>query len=163
MDFDKALASVMRQDPDVVAVGEIRDRDAARISVRAALTGRVVLASIHSYDAIGAAHRLTELGIHPALAASSVTTCVSQRLVRRAIDGVPDALTDGRTGLFEILPLSESLREAIAAGVPLDELRRLRAGEGRMSLRAQGYMMAASGQTTLDEIRRVLSGGEELP
>jgi type II secretory ATPase GspE/PulE/Tfp pilus assembly ATPase PilB-like protein len=154
-DFEKAMGGIMRQDPDVIAVGEIRDKEASQVAVRAALTGRTVLASIHAYDAVGAAYRLVELGTPASLAASSVTTCVAQRLVMLACE------SDGiRTGIFEILPLAAALRNALAAGVSLEELRRLRASDERPSLRERGLFMVARGLATQEEIDRVLGTGE---
>jgi len=161
--FAEALRAVLRQDPDVVMVGEIRDRETAEIAMAAAVTGHLVLSSIHTTDAPGAVTRLLDMGVPPFLVAGGLTGVVAQRLVRRVCRRCRgrgcDACTDGyrgRTGVFQVLTVTDSMRDEIARGGSVSRLRALGrdAGMGRLSQDARRAV--AEGMTTPHEIARVL-------
>jgi general secretion pathway protein E len=167
--FQSCLAAVMRQDPDVIAIGEIRDHDSAIAAVRAALTGRTTLASIHAEDGTGAAYRLTDLGIPHPLAGAAVVGAVSQRLVRTtcpACRGTGCARCgqtgyDGRTGVFEVLSLPPRLSGALAAGAPLEAARSIRMGLDQPSLSAAAEQAVTSGLTAWAEVSGLVEGGHD--
>ena len=199
--FASALRHVLRQDPDVIMVGEIRDRETAEIAIRASLTGHLVLSTLHTNDAPGAIARLVDMGVEPFLVASSVELVVAQRLVRRlcphcarpepvsadrlretlAVLGLPAAEADGvehllqpagcercrqtgyrgRVGLFEILRPSEEIRDLVVrreSGRALDKWAR---DHGMRTLQESGWAGVKSGQTTLDEVLRVITTAEK--
>jgi type IV pilus assembly protein PilB len=191
--FANGLRALLRQDPDVIMVGEIRDRETAEIAVRAALTGHLVLSTLHTNDATGAFARLTDMGVEPFLIASSVHCVLAQRLVRLICESCkrpvepPDYLFEklgiedrtreyrygkgcrlchqtgyrGRGGVFEVLPMSAAIRDAVLAKRPSDALRQLAQGEGMESLRQDGLNRALRGETTLEEVLRVTVSGDE--
>jgi len=161
--FPDALRSVLRQDPDVVMVGEIRDRETAEIAMAAAVTGHLVLSTLHAADATGAVTRLLNMGVPPFLVAGGLTGVVAQRLVRRscrACGARGCAACDdgfrGRTGVFQILTLTDPLRDEISRGGASARLRALarEAGMGRFGDDARRAV--AEGLTTPHEIARVL-------
>jgi len=167
--FQSCLASVMRQDPDVIAIGEIRDHDSAIAAVRAALTGRTALASIHAEDGTGAAYRLTDLGIPHALAGAAVVGAVSQRLVRTTCPacrgtgcaGCGETGYDGRTGVFEVLSLPPRLSGALAAGASLEAARTIRMGLDQPSLSEAAEQAVRTGMTTWAEVSGLVEGGHD--
>jgi type IV pilus assembly protein PilB len=187
--FAGGLRSILRQDPDVILVGEIRDVDTARIAVQAALTGHFVLSSLHATDAPAALHRLMDMGIEGFLIASSVTAVISQRLVRRmcvhcrvpyqpspqelalqrAINGSPPigghvrgagcnfcAQTGfmDRIGVYELMPISERIRELIVERGAHDEIRKVARIEGMRTLQEEAARLVETGVTTLAEVLR---------
>jgi type IV pilus assembly protein PilB len=161
--FAEALRAVLRQDPDVVMVGEIRDRETAEIAMAAAVTGHLVLSSIHTTDAPGAVTRLLDMGVPAFLVAGGLTGVVAQRLVRRVCRRCQgrgcDACMDGyrgRTGVFQVLTVTDSIRDEIARGGSAARIRALGrdAGMGRLSQDARRAV--AEGLTTPHEIARVL-------
>lgn len=160
--FAEALRAFLRQDPDVLMVGEIRDRETAEIAVRAALTGHLVLSTLHTNDAASTVARLIDMGIAPFLVAASLRLIVAQRLVRRrcqACDGrgceaCGQLGLRGRTAIFEIMPITESLRREIGRGCDVDEIRRVAAAEGTRTLAEAARECVASGTTTELEARR---------
>jgi type IV pilus assembly protein PilB len=187
--FAGGLRSILRQDPDVILVGEIRDVDTARIAVQAALTGHFVLSSLHATDAPAALHRLMDMGIEGFLIASSVTAVISQRLVRRmcvhcrvpyqptpqelamqrAINGTPPiggyvrgagcnfcAQTGfmDRIGVYELMPISERIRELIVDRGAHDEIRKVARIEGMRTLQEEAARLVETGVTTLAEVLR---------
>ncbi len=184
--FAKALRTILRQDPNVIMVGEIRDLETAQIAVRAALTGHLVLSTLHTNDAPSAVTRLIDMGIEPFLVSSAVNLIVAQRLVRRTCPdcGVPDPRTSsllqvldeknlqgewtrgtgcptcahagyrGRMGIFEMMPLSESLRDLVAKGVDANRLREQALREGMSTLRQEAISKARVGLTSLEEVLR---------
>jgi type IV pilus assembly protein PilB len=187
--FAGGLRSILRQDPDVILVGEIRDVETARIAVQAALTGHFVLSSLHATDAAAALHRLLDMGIEGFLISSSVTAVLSQRLVRRicehcrenyspsaeelallrAINGMrPDggfirgrgcnfcAQTGflERTGVYEMMPVSDRIRELIVERGSHDEIRKTARSEGMRTLQEEAARLVESGVTTLAEVLR---------
>jgi type IV pilus assembly protein PilB len=187
--FARALRTFLRQDPDIVMVGEIRDAETARIAIQASLTGHLVLTTLHTNDAASAITRLVDMGIEPFLLASTVEAVLAQRLVRRncpscrtAYAPSPETLCSlgfaadagappvfqrgqgcaacdgtgflGRMGIFEFLRMTEPLREAVARGASLIELRQLAAGEGLTLLRQTGLAVALAGETAPEEVLR---------
>lgn len=168
LSFPAALRSVLRQDPDVVMVGEIRDRETAEIAMSAAVTGHLVLSTIHTTDAPGAVTRLVNMGVPRYLVAGGLAGVVSQRLVRRLCrtclgrdpdcGDCPDGYR-GRTGIFQVLPLTDPLREAVIRGAPTGDVRRLARGAGMRTLREDARRKVAEGITSVHEISRVMGGG----
>ena len=180
--FDSALRSILRQDPDKIMIGEIRDTPTAQIAIRSALTGHFVLSSLHTNDAPSAAVRMIDMGVAPFLLAASLTGVVAQRLVRclcprckeeYEIDeamcerlGVPSGSTAfkpvgcqacrhgyrGRRGIYEIMALNDHLREMIIKGADAMELRNAAINDGMKTLRQAGIHAALSGYTSLEEI-----------
>jgi type IV pilus assembly protein PilB len=182
--FAAGLRSILRQDPDVILVGEIRDQETAEIAVQAALTGLMVLSTLHTVGASESISRLTDMGIEPFLLADTLRGIVAQRLLRRICSRCkhevqPDErvlarlrLDDaksrffegtgcdechqtgfkGRTGIYEVLTISERIRQLIMTGAPSDQLRRAALEEGVISLREDGIAKARAGQTTLQEV-----------
>ncbi len=160
--FAEALRAFLRQDPDVLMVGEIRDRETAEIAVRAALTGHLVLSTLHTNDAASTVARLIDMGIAPFLVAASLRLIVAQRLVRRRCQDCSGRGCEtcgqlglrGRTAIFEIMPITESLRREIGRGCDVDEIRRVAAAEGTRTLADAARECVASGTTTELEARR---------
>ena len=189
--FANALRSIVRQDPDIIMVGEIRDRETAEISIQSALTGHLVFSTLHTNDSFGAAHRLMDMGIESYLIASSVVLIVAQRLVRvicphckvaakpsepdlhfLAEEGVAPSEElslyhgtgcthcghtgyTGRTGIYELLPMTTAIKEAIIKKLPAEGVRRTAEQEGVRSMRADGIRKVLAGSTTLEELARV--------
>jgi type IV pilus assembly protein PilB len=189
LNFAAALRSFLRQDPNVILVGEIRDFETAEIAVKAALTGHLVLSTLHTNDAPSTINRLMNMGIEPFLVASSVNLICAQRLVRRICTGcakahphAPQALVDagftpdeahhviprngagcdrcnqtgykGRVGLYEVMEISDDLRELILVGASGLELKRKAIEEGMVSLRRSGLRKVMDGVTTIEEVVR---------
>jgi type IV pilus assembly protein PilB len=189
LNFAAALRSFLRQDPNIILVGEIRDFETAEIAVKAALTGHLVLSTLHTNDAPSTVSRLMNMGIEPFLVASSVNLICAQRLVRRLckfckeshplppqgfIDvGMPeeDAETatafrpvgcdkcnntgyKGRVGLYEVMEMSEELREMILTGASALDLRRKAREEGMFTLRESGLCKVREGVTSIEEVVR---------
>ncbi|MCX5762398.1 MAG: GspE/PulE family protein [Gemmatimonadetes bacterium] len=162
--FASALRAMLRQDPDIMLVGEIRDGDTAAIATQAALTGHLVLSTLHTNDAAGALTRLRELGVDGYLVASTVEAVLAQRLVRLwcACRGVGcDACRGtgyhGRMGIHELLVMTDALRAAVQAGSDTSTLRRIAVGEGMRTLRDEGERLVAAGRTSREEVLRVTS------
>ncbi|WP_427889868.1 GspE/PulE family protein [Kribbella sp. GL6] len=187
--FAGGLRSILRQDPDVILVGEVRDVETARIAVQSALTGHFVLSSLHATDAATALHRLLDMGIETFLVASSVTAVVSQRLVRRICPNCREyyeppteelaflasaggvAPRDGfvrgagcnycaqtgfleRTGVYELMPISDAIRELVVDRASHEEIRKAARYEGMRTLTEEGVRLAAAGVTTVGEVMR---------
>ena len=173
--FPAALRSVLRQDPDVIMVGEIRDRETAEIAMAAAITGHLVLSTIHTVDAPGAITRLLNMGVPPFLVADGLAGVVSQRLVRRlcsvcggrrasGCSRCPDGYR-GRTGVFQVLAMTDALRESVAQGAPLGLLRSLAQEGGMASLKEDAFRKVSEGITSPHEVGRVIhgDGGASVP
>jgi type IV pilus assembly protein PilB len=173
MTFAAAIRGFLRQDPDVVLVGEIRDAETAQIAVRASQTGHLVPATLHTNDAIGAVTRMRDLGVAPYLLSASLTGVIAQRLVRRlCLDcAVPQANGEriaagclrcsdtgytGRRAIAEVLEVDDDFREAINLGASEPELRRLAASKGLVTLRQAGELLVAEGVTSRSELTRCL-------
>lgn len=163
--FASALRAVLRQDPDVVMVGEIRDRETAEIAMAAAVTGHLVLSSLHTTDAPGAVARLLHMGVPPYLVAAGLAGVVAQRLVRRVCRrcrgrgcaGCLDGLA-GRTGVFQVLVMDERLREAVATGASDVTIRRLAREAGMGTLADDARRLVADGATLPHEAARAVRG-----
>ena len=165
LNFASALRSILRHDPDVVMVGEMRDRETAEIAIQAALTGHLVFSTLHTNDAPGGITRLVNMGIEPYLVAATVQAILAQRLVRltcsscRGSGCVACSHTGyrGRTGIFELLPLSDTVRDLVVARAPLSDIRGIAQREGMRTLHKDGMRKVELGVTTLDEVLRVTS------
>jgi type II secretory ATPase GspE/PulE/Tfp pilus assembly ATPase PilB-like protein len=163
--FPAALRAVLRQDPDTVMVGEIRDRETARIAMAAAVTGHLVLSTLHTNDAPGALTRLVQMGVPAYLVAGGVSAVVAQRLARRRCvrcdgEGCPrcERGLRGRTGVFQLLVVDDALRDAIVSGASTPTLRRLAREAGMCSLAEDARRQVAEGRTTSHEILHVTRG-----
>jgi len=184
MTFARGLRAILRQDPDVVMVGEIRDLETAEIAVQASLTGHLVLSTLHTNTAVGAVTRLRDMGVEPFLLSSSLLGVLAQRLVRVLDDktkvpytareyecellgldpsnpptlyhpgDVPGGGFQGRTGIYELIKLDDEMREMIHSGVSEQELERYARRFGP-SIRADGRRQVLAGHTTLEEVLRV--------
>ena len=171
LDFASGVRALLRQDPDIIMIGEIRDHETAQVAVQAALTGHLVLSTLHTNDACGAIIRLQELGIADYLLKATLLGVMAQRLVRtrcqvclgqetapkRSCSTCRNTGFHGRTGLFELLVLSDGLRARIGPDTDLSALRQHAKAEGMRELRQHGEDKVATGQTTLDEVLRVCS------
>jgi type IV pilus assembly protein PilB len=189
LNFAAALRSFLRQDPNIILVGEIRDFETAEIAVKAALTGHLVLSTLHTNDAPSTINRLMNMGIEPFLVASSLNLVCAQRLVRRICtnckiedDVPPPALEQigfqpdlaakvkpkkgkgcekcnktgykGRVGLYEVMEITDELRELVLVGASALELRRKAIEEGMITLRGSGLRKISEGVTTIEEVVR---------
>ena len=164
--FPVALRAILRQDPDVVMVGEIRDRETAEIAMGAAVTGHLVLSTIHATDAPGAITRLLHMGVPPHLVSGGLSGVVAQRLVRtfcRFCRGrSPEACTrcsdgySGRTGVFQVLAVNDALRDQIMRGASTSDLGRLASESGMASLTEDVSRKVAEGLTSPHEAARVI-------
>ncbi len=166
VNFATGLRHILRQDPDVVMVGEIRDAETARIAIQASLTGHLVFSTLHTNDAASAVTRLVDLGVEPYLVSASLSATLAQRLVRLTHRGCGGAGCDeclgtgfkGRTGLFELMTIDEGIRELISIGASLGELRAAARARGMRTLREEGRRLVEEGRTTADEAARVVEG-----
>ncbi|MCP5264953.1 MAG: type II secretion system ATPase GspE [Burkholderiaceae bacterium] len=173
MSFAKALRAILRQDPDVVMIGEIRDLETAQIAVQASLTGHLVLATLHTNDAASAITRLIDMGIEPFLLSSSLLGVVAQRLVRRLclqcrqLDPVTNGWRavgcaacnrsgfQGRTGVYELLAVDDTVRELIHKGAAESKIREAAIRGGTRLMRDDGRRWVEAGVTSMDEVIRV--------
>jgi type IV pilus assembly protein PilB len=188
--FATALRAFLRQDPDVIMVGEVRDYETAEIAIKASLTGHLVLSTLHTNDAPSTINRLLNMGVEPFLVASSVNIIAAQRLARRICTHCaeitpinPEILVDigvpaaearhievkqgkgcsrcsntgykGRIALYEIMPISEAIRDCILNGASSAEIKRQAIKDGMMTLRASGIVRLKEGITTVEEVLRV--------
>ena len=170
--FADALRAVLRQDPDVVMIGEIRDRETAEIAMAAAVTGHLVLSTIHTTDAPGAVTRLLHMGVPPFLVAGGLAGVVAQRLVRRCCTdcrgrgcGRCDEGVRGRTGVYQALCVSDAMRDEISAGGSAARVRKLASDAGMKTLESDARRAVAAGLTTPHEVSRFLRMGaaDRLP
>lgn len=188
--FASALRAFLRQDPDIIMVGEIRDYETAEIAIKAALTGHLVLSTLHTNDATSTVNRLLNMGVEPFLVSSAINLILAQRLARRVCSGCvaphevdPEVLVNigipatearslklmkgkgcqkcagtgykGRIALYEVMPMSEELREYVLSGASTVELKREAVRIGMMTLRASALMRLKEGTTTVEEVLRV--------
>lgn len=161
--FAKALRAILRQDPDVIMIGEIRDFETAQIAIQASLTGHLVLATLHTNDAASAVTRLTDMGVEPFLLSSSLLGVLAQRLVRQRCKACGGAGCDacgqtgyaGRTGIFELLVASEEIRAQIHQGAAESELRATALRQGMVLMRDDGQRLVDAGITSTEELLRV--------
>jgi general secretion pathway protein E len=171
MSFAKALRAILRQDPDIIMIGEIRDLETAQIAVQASLTGHLVLATLHTNDAAAAVTRLLDMGIEPFLLSSSLLGVVAQRLIRtlcpncKIYDGEKwEAIGCpkcghtgflGRVGIYEILEVDERIRGQIHDRAPEAEIRATAQLGGMRTMREDGQRWVEEGVTTEAELMRV--------
>jgi type II secretory ATPase GspE/PulE/Tfp pilus assembly ATPase PilB-like protein len=161
--FSAALRSIMRQDPDVILIGEIRDRETAEIAIQASLTGHLVLSTLHTNDAASAVTRLIDIGVASYQIATAVKGVVAQRLLRRRCPdcggpGCPACAGigyRGRLAVAEILVSSPEFERRVAAGAPTESLAEAARASGCISLWESGLELVRRGDTTIDELRRV--------
>ncbi len=161
--FAEALSSILRQDPDVIMVGEIRNVETAKAAVQAALTGHLVFSTLHTNDAPGAVTRLLDMGVEPFLISSSVIGVLSQRLVRticaeckgKGCKGCLQTGFRGRIGIYELMIPSEKIRGLITTKASADEIRKAAIEEGMQLLREDGQKKINEGITTKEEVMRV--------
>lgn len=163
MTFAAGLRSVLRQDPDIIMVGEIRDAETASMSVQASLTGHLVFSTLHTNDAASAVTRLLDLGIEPYLVSSSLVAVLAQRLVRRicrdcAGAGCPECRQTGfrgRLGIFELLTVNDDIRTLIQNRSNAASIREVAVAGGMTLLREDGLRKVEANETTMEEINRV--------
>jgi type IV pilus assembly protein PilB len=185
--FDVGLRSMLRADPDVIMVGEIRDRETAHIAVEAALTGHLVLSTLHTRDAPSALGRLIDMGIEPFLVSSAIDCIVAQRLVRmlckhcKRPQKVSDAVLSehgltgaepyepvgcsrcggsgyrGRVGLYEVMTVSEEIRALILERASVDDMVTVAVRDGMLRLRDDGLQKVREGLTSIAEVERMTS------
>jgi general secretion pathway protein E len=161
--FAKALRAILRQDPDIIMVGEIRDIETAQIAIQASLTGHLVLATLHTNDAASAVTRLTDMGIEPFLLSSSLLGVLAQRLVRKVCTACAGAGCDacahtgyaGRTGVFELLETDDALRALVHNRAAEADVRAAALAKGMVLMREDGERLVALGITTREELVRV--------
>lgn len=152
--FAKALRAILRQDPDVIMVGEIRDFETAQIAIQASLTGHLVLATLHTNDAVSAVTRLTDMGVEPFLLSSSLLGVLAQRLVRKRDPSQPIGYR-GRTGVFELLVIDDTLRAQIHGQAAEADLRSTAIAGGMTLMREDGERLVRANVTTPEEVMRV--------
>lgn len=196
--FAHGLRSILRQDPNIIMVGEIRDEETAKIAVNAALTGHLLLSTLHTNDAPTSLPRLIDMGVEPFLIISTVNIAIGQRLVRKICDTCKkenkyskkeiDSIIDifppesrkeikiesdkfyigagcaacngsgyiGRVGIFEVMEVTEAIREAVVARKGAAELKTIAIGDGMTTMLQDGFKKATEGITTIEEILRVI-------
>jgi general secretion pathway protein E len=160
--FAAALRSILRQDPDVVMLGEMRDAETAEVAVQAAMTGHVVFSTLHTNDAVSAIPRLIDLGVPPYLIAATLDGVLAQRLVRKICEACRGERCPacrntgyrGRLGLFELFPVDDEAKQAIVAGRSRADLTALARAKGMRTLAEDGQTKVAAGLTTLEEVLR---------
>jgi general secretion pathway protein E len=171
MTFAKALRAILRQDPDVIMIGEIRDLETAQIAVQASLTGHLVLATLHTNDAAAAVTRLLDMGIEPFLLSSSLLGVLAQRLVRKlcpvcktfdgtqwkavGCDNCGHTGYQGRVGIYELLQTDEHIRAQIHDRTSEAEIRVTAQQQGMTTMREDGERWLQQGVTTPAELLRV--------
>ena len=161
--FGAALRSIVRQDPDVILVGEIRDKETAEIAIQASLTGHLVLSTLHTNDAASAVTRLIDIGVASYQIATAVKGVIAQRLVRRLCAGCLGAGCDscdragyrGRRTIAEILTTSPEFERRVAAGAPTESLAEAARASGCGTLWESGLALVHKGETTMEELQRV--------
>ena len=185
LNFQSVLRALLRQDPDIIMVGEIRDGDTAEIAIKAAQTGHLVLSTLHTNSTTETVVRLEQMGVERWMLASALNMVVAQRLVRKLCPHCKEQLPEdiilptslwatalprwqatgcercyggfyGRSALFEILLIDTALQSAIIAGMPAHEIETLAREQGMMTLFESGCQAVEQGLTTLEELYRVL-------
>lgn len=196
LSFATGLKSILRQDPDVILVGEVRDVETARIAVQSALTGHLVLSSVHAIDSVSALYRLLDMGIESFLVTSAIVGVVAQRLVRRICTGCAEPFepsleqlaiyrklggreknswTRGtgcilcaetgyydRVGVYEVLPITDEIRQCIVNGQPPRVARDLAIERGLRTLQAEAIRLVETDVTTIDEVVRNVFVSEDM-
>lgn len=196
--FAKALRSFLRQDPDIIMVGEIRDKETADIAVQSSLTGHLVLSTLHTNDACSVFPRLADIGVEPYLTAATIQGVQAQRLVRRLCSecaepaDAPEYLINeqptmahlalqpdthwkkavgckachgrgyrGRVGIYELIPVTSSIRELVASRASVSDIRQAARAQGFRSLLEDGLIKASRGMTTVEEVLRVCAAEDD--
>jgi type IV pilus assembly protein PilB len=187
--FAKALRAYLRQDPDIIMVGEIRDQETGEIAIRAALTGHLVLSTTHTNDAPSTINRLVDMGTEPYMLSTSLVCVASQRLIRKICpkcktpvsvskDAMLEAGVDyerfkdatlyegtgcascnntgysGRTGIFEVMPVDEDMRQLIEGDANSIEIEKAALSKGMVNLREAALRVLERGDTTFSEVIR---------
>ena len=155
LDYAQGLRAALRQDAQGILLGEIRDEETAMMAVRMALTGHLLLTTLHTENAVAAVFRLLDMGIPPYLLAATLSGVLAQRLVRR----IHGEKYKGRLALHELLVVDQSIREAILAGQSREKMETLAKEKGMNFLWDDGVAKVAAGLTSIEEVRRVLYGG----
>jgi general secretion pathway protein E len=163
LSFATALRAILRQDPDIIMIGEIRDFETAQIAIQASLTGHLVLATLHTNDAASAVTRLTDMGVEPFLLSSSLLGVLAQRLVRKLCPRCHGGGCEecgrtgyqGRTGIFELLTVDDPLRALIHARATESEILATARHNGLQSMREDGERLVREGITSSAELLRV--------
>lgn len=166
--FANALRSVLRHDPDIMMIGEIRDIETADLAIRASLTGHLVFSTLHTNDAAAGIARLLDMGIEPFLLSSSVEVIIAQRLVRltcleckgEGCDNCNGSGFRGRTAIFELLLMDDEIRHMIMAGKAITDINKKAKDKGMRSLKESGMLLVKKGLTTEAEIIRVVEQEE---
>ncbi|KKP31507.1 MAG: Type II secretion system protein E [Candidatus Woesebacteria bacterium GW2011_GWE2_31_6] len=192
--FASGLKSFLRQDPNIILVGEIRDQETADLAIQASLTGHLVFSTLHTNDAAGALPRLLDMGAEPYLLASSMTAIVAQRVGRKIHDACKETYTPdpkiiedikkvlgplfplnkevklyrgkgcqecgntgyyGRIGIFEVIPVSDSISKLILERSPASTIEKKAKEEGMITLKQDGYLKVLEGITSIEEVLRV--------
>jgi general secretion pathway protein E len=192
--FASGLKSFLRQDPNVILVGEIRDKETADLAIQASLTGHLVFSTLHTNNAAGSLPRMLDMGAEPYLLTSSMTAVMAQRVARKIHDECRESYTPdpkiieeikkvlgplfpensdgklfkgkgcascgntgyyGRVGVFEVLPITDSISKMILERSPASEIEKKAREEGMVTLKQDGYLKVLSGQTTIEEVLRV--------
>lgn len=192
--FASGLRSFLRQDPNIILVGEVRDTETAELAIQASLTGHLVFATLHTNDAAGALPRLLDMGAEPFLLSSSMTAIVAQRVLRKIDEAgkeeyTPDPKLEqtirqtlgplwpankplklykgkptpdnnnsgykGRVGIYEVIPVTETIAGAIIKRSPATEVEKIAKQEGMITMKQDGFLKALEGQTTIEEVLRV--------
>jgi type IV pilus assembly protein PilB len=192
LDFAAGLRALMRHDPDIIMVGEIRDRETAEIAIQSALTGHLVLSTLHTNTASGAIPRFIDMGVEDFLLASTLNIIIAQRLARKICSAcitkyrpeetiIKKLSKDlnvnlssqqfykgqgcdkcnhkgyaGRVGIYEVLPVTEKIRDLITNRATIDELQKLAVSEGMITMLQDGLDKVSSGLTTIEEVMRVV-------
>jgi len=162
LNFEGMLRRVLRQDPDVIMVGEIRDEPTAELALRSALTGHLILSTLHTNDSAGIIPRLADMGIAPYITASALRYCSAQRLVRKLCTGCNGSGCDscggsgyrGRTVIGEVFYVNEEIRAMIEKGKTADEIRAVLKRQGMKTLRDRGLEKVKLGITARKELER---------
>ncbi len=188
--FAGALRSILRQDPDIIMIGEIRDSETAEIGIRASITGHLVLGSIHTNDSVSTIARLIDMGVEPYMVGASISGIISQRLVKKLcphckeryhlsesqkllLDGRADTLYrpvgcgkcdytgySERTGIYEVAEADGKMKEMISKGASIHDIREYEVKRGMKLLKESAVEMALSGETSFEEVEKIIYSAE---
>lgn len=166
LNFSSALRTFLRQDPDIIMLGEIRDADTAQMAIRSSLTGHLILSTIHTNSAWGSISRLVDMGVHPYLISNTLVLCVAQRLIRTTCphcqkEGCPHCYYTGykgRKAIYEVIPVDKQMQEAIRTS--RNEIGDLLKERQITSLKDSAMELFSKGETTMEEILPILQQEE---
>ncbi|MFH1504234.1 MAG: GspE/PulE family protein [Candidatus Omnitrophota bacterium] len=167
MTFSTGLRTILRQDPDIIMVGEIRDKETAEIAIQAALTGHLVFSTLHTNDAASAITRLVDMGVEPFLISSTIIGCLAQRLCRiicsecksKGCDVCYNTGFKGRQGVFELMTVNEDIQNLILDKKAASAIKKAAIKEGMKTLDENGKQKVEEGVTTVEEVKRVVYSG----